>query len=74
MTLVCNIVTRNNIVQKHARGYCLCHCKTFSLVLDSTECTEIFLLKSAVHYLHHLKSNDIIGQRKTTNTEKDIYP
>ena len=32
-----------------------------------------FLPKSAVHYLHHLKSN-IIGQRKTTNTEKHVYP
>ena len=58
-----NIVTRNNIVWKLARGYCLCYCKTFSLVPDSTECT-IFLQRSAVHYSYHLKSN-IIGQRKT---------
>ena len=38
-----NIVTRNNIVWKLARGYCLCYCKTFSLVQDSTECTKIFV-------------------------------
>ena len=31
------IVTRNNIVWKLARGYCLCYCKTFSLVPDPTE-------------------------------------
>ena len=37
------IVTRNNIVWKLARGYCLCYCKTFSLVPDSTECTKIFV-------------------------------
>ena len=35
-------VTRNNIVWKLARGYCLCSCKTFLLVLDSTECTKKF--------------------------------
>ena len=29
-----NIVTRNNIVWKLARGYCLCYCKTFSQVPD----------------------------------------
>ena len=34
------IVTRNNIVWKLAHGYCLCYCKTFSLVPDSTECTK----------------------------------
>ena len=68
-----NIVIRNNIVWKLARGYCLCYCKTFSLVPDSTECTKILLRKSAVHYLYHLKSNNIIGQRKTTNTEKHLY-
>ena len=37
------IVTRNNIVWKLARDYCLCYCKTFSLEPDSTECTEIFV-------------------------------
>ena len=37
------IVTRNNIVWKLARGYCLCFCKTFSLVPDSTECTKNFV-------------------------------
>ena len=39
------IVTRNNIVWKLACGYCLCYCKTFSLVPDSTECTKIFATK-----------------------------
>ena len=34
------IVTRNNIVWKLARGYCLCYCKIFSLVPDSTKCTK----------------------------------
>ena len=61
------IVTRNNIVWKLARGYCLCYCKTFSLVPGST---KNFLRKCAVHYLYHLKSNNIVSQRKTTNTEK----
>ena len=51
------IVTRNNIVWKLARGY-LCYCKTFSLVPGSTECTKNILLKCAVHYLYHLKSNN----------------
>ena len=37
------IVTRNNIVWKHVCGYCLCYSKTFLLVLDSTECTKIFV-------------------------------
>ena len=37
------IVTRNNIVWKLVCGYCLCYCKTFSLVPDSTECTKIFV-------------------------------
>ena len=27
-------------VWKFARGYCLCYCKTFLLVPDSTECTK----------------------------------
>ena len=39
------IITRNNIVWKLARGYCLCYCKTFSLVPDSTECTKFFFPK-----------------------------
>ena len=34
------IVTRNNIVWKLVRGYCLCYCKTFLLVPGSTECTK----------------------------------
>ena len=60
---------RNNIVWKVTRDYCLCYCETFSLVPDSTECAKNFLPKSVVDYLYHLKSNNIIGQRKTTNTE-----
>ena len=64
------IVTRNNIVWKHARGYCLCYCKTFSQVPDST---KFLLPKSVVHYFCHLKSNNI-GQRKTTNKEKHFHP
>ena len=59
---------------KLAGGYCLCYCKTFSLMPDSTECTKFFLPKCAVHYLYHLKSNNIVSQRKTTNTEKHFYP
>ena len=39
------IITRNNIVWKLARGYCLCYCKTFALVPDSTECTKVFVTK-----------------------------
>ena len=38
-----NIITRNNIAWKLVRGYCLCYCKTFSLVPDSTECTKTFV-------------------------------
>ena len=51
----------------------LCYCKTFSLVPDSAECRNFFPPKSAVHYLYHLKSDNIIGQRKTTNTGKYFY-
>ena len=32
-----------------------------------------FLPKSAVHYLHQLKSNNITGQSKTTNTEQHFH-
>ena len=45
----------------------------FLLVPNSTECTNFFLLKYAVHYLYHLKSNNIMDQRKTTNAEKQFY-
>ena len=69
-----NIVTRNNITWKLASGFCLCYCKTFPLVPDSAVCTIFFSLKSAKHYLYHLRSNNIIIQRKTTNTEKHFYP
>ena len=51
------IVTRNNMAWKLVHGYFLCYCKTFSLVPDSTERTNFFLPKSAVHHLYHLKSN-----------------
>ena len=68
------IVTRNNIVWKLERGYCLCYCKTFSLVSGSTSVQNLFLLKSAVHYLYYLKSSNTIGQWKTTTTEKYFYP
>ena len=68
------IVTRNNIVWKLARGCCICYCKTFSLVPDSTECTNYFLPKCAVHYSYHLRSNNIVSQRETTNTEKYFHP
>ena len=44
--------------------------RLFLLVPDSTECTKFFLSKSAVHYLHHLNSNNIVGLRKTANTKK----
>ena len=71
--LALNIVTRNKILWKIARGYCLCYCKTFLLERGSTECKKKFLPKCAVHYLYHLKSNNIVSQRKTTNTEKHFY-
>ena len=35
---------------------------------------NLFLPKSAVHYLCYLKSSKTIGQRKTTNTEKYFHP
>ena len=68
-----NIVTRNNIVWKLVRGYSLCYCKTFSLVPDSPECTKILLPNGVLHYLCHLKLNNIIGEWKTTNKEKHFY-
>ena len=71
---VLNIVTRNNIVWKLMHSYCLCYCQTFLLVPDSADYTKCFLRKCAVHYLCHIKSNNIVGQRKTTNTEKHFYP
>ena len=76
MTIIIHssIVTRNSIVCKLTRGYYLCYCKTFPLVPDSTEWTKNFLPKSAVDYLYHLKSNNIIGQKKATNKEKHFYP
>ena len=64
---------RNNIVWKLACGYCLSYCKIYSLVPDSEECIHFFSPNSAVHYFYHLKSNNIVGQRKTNNTEKYLY-
>ena len=68
------IVTKNNIAWKLARGYCLYYCKTFSLVPDFTECTKIFVTEKCSTLLCHLKSNNIIVQRKTINKEKHFYP
>ena len=42
---------------------------------QTPQSAQKFLLpKSVVHYLCHLKSNNIIGQRKTNNKEKHFYP
>ena len=47
---------------------------------QTPKCAQKFLLpvqifvKSAVHYLDHQKSNNIIGQKKTNNKEKHFYP
>ena len=68
------IVTRNNMVWKLARGYCLCYCKTFLLVPDSTECAKKNFTEKCSTLFVSLKSNNIIGQRKTTNKEKHFYP
>ena len=35
---------------------------------------KFLLPKSAERYLCHLKSNNITGQRKTTNKEKHFHP
>ena len=63
--------------KKHSLETCarllFMYCKTFPLVPDSTECTKFFLPKSAVHYSYYLKSNNIIGPRKTTNIQKQFY-
>ena len=62
------MVTKKVIVWELARGYCLCYCKTFSLVRDLTEC-----IKSITEEFY-LKSTNIICQRKTTNIEEQLYP
>ena len=41
--------------------------------LHSVSAKNIFLPKYAVQYLYHLKSNNVIGQRKTTIIEKHFY-
>ena len=52
-----NVVPRNSIVWKFARGYYLCYCQIFSLVPDSTECTNYFFLPmcSTLFALHKTK-------------------
>ena len=40
----------------------------------SQSAQKFLLPKSVEHYLCHLKSNNIIGQWKTTNKEKHFYP
>ena len=64
------IVTRNNIVWK------LLFILLKDLFVSATLCRvhNFFLPRSAVHCLYQLKSNNILGQRKSTNTEKDFYP
>ena len=52
---------------------CLCYCKIFSLVPDSTVRTKIKLLpKSAVHCSSYLNLYNIIAQKKTTNIKKQF--
>ena len=61
-----NIVTRNNIVWKLARGYCLCYCKTFSF--QTPQSAQKFLLpKSVVHYLCHLNWLRVISCQEQIN-------
>ena len=67
------IVARNSIVRKLARGYCLCYCKTFSLVPDSTECTKFLFYGRVQYIICKLKSYNIIVQRKITNTEQHFH-
>ena len=38
-------IKKSSLVWKRASGYCLCYCKAFSLVSDSTECTKTFVTK-----------------------------
>ena len=70
----CIIIKRKYVVWKLASGYCLCYCKTFFLlVLNPTESAKKFSPKSAAHYSYYLNSNNIIGERETTNREKQVY-
>ena len=60
------MVTRSNMFYVIARLFFEC---------QTPQSGQKFLLpKSVVHYLCHLKSNNIIVQRKTTNKEKHFYP
>ena len=67
--LIClHIVTKNSSLETCARLW-------FMLLQDFFASARLHrvhkvLPKSVVHYLCHLKSNNIIGQRKTTNKEK----
>ena len=67
------MVTTKNVVWKRARGYCLCYCKTFSLVPDWVH-KKPFLQEITVHYLYYSRLNYTIIQKKTTNIEKLFYP
>ena len=44
----------------------------FRLRQTQQRAPNTFLPKNAVHYLRHLKSNNIIGQRKTSNKKKTL--
>ena len=48
--------------------------KLFRYFQTPQSAQKFLLSKSVVNYLCHLKSNNIIGQRKTTNKEKHFYP
>ena len=66
-----SIVTRKkNIAWKFARGYCLYNCKTFLLVPHRTECTKKIFAEECSTLL--LKYHNIIGQRRTTDIEKQL--
>ena len=67
------IVRRNNIIWKLAAIiYVLARLFRWCQAPQSAQ--KFLLPKSVVRYLCHLKSNNIIGQRKTTNKEKHFYP
>ena len=76
--LIANIVTRNDIVWKLARGYFLCYCKTFLLVPDSAEGTKLFteerssalLVTPEIKYYYRSKENH--QYRKTLLTSFDL--
>ena len=65
------IVTRNNIFWKLVCGYCLCYCKTFSLVPDFTVYTKkLFTEVCSILFVPlkiklHCKSKENHQYRKT---------